>query len=73
MKNSPKDKKRDQIPFNHEFCDSFEQASKFGTYEIQPTADNPNMFPAISQGLPSENVAEIPEHFHEGVVPKLND
>ena len=25
--------------------------NKYGTYEIQPTADTDNVFPAISQGL----------------------
>ena len=28
-----------------------EQVNCFGTYEIQPTADNDNMYPAIAQGL----------------------
>ena len=50
-----------------------EMINTYGTYEIQPTADSEFMFPAISQGLPSKEVAEIPEHFHEGIVPKLND
>ena len=50
-----------------------EMINTYGTYEIQPTADNQYMFPAISQGLPSEDIAEIPKHFHEGIVPKLRD
>ena len=50
-----------------------EMVNTYGTYEIQPTADSKNMFPAISQGLPSEEVAHRPEHFHEGVVPQLRD
>lgn len=28
-----------------------EQVNCFGTYEIQPTADNDNMYPAIAQGF----------------------
>ena len=31
-----------------------ELLNKFGTYEIQPTADTENEFPAIAQGLPDE-------------------
>ncbi len=50
-----------------------EMVNTYGTYEIQATADTLNMFPALSQGLPSETIAEIPKHFHEGIVPKLND
>ena len=50
-----------------------EMINTYGTYEIQATADTEFMFPAISQGLPSEDVAKIPKHFHEGIVPKLND
>ncbi len=29
-----------------------EMVNKYGTYEIQPTADSDHMFPAIAQGLP---------------------
>ncbi len=50
-----------------------EMINTYGTYEIQATADTEFMFPAISQGLPSEDVAQIPKHFHEGIVPKLRD
>ena len=50
-----------------------EMINTYGTYEIQATADTEFMFPAISQGLPSEDIAEIPKHFHEGIVPKLID
>ena len=32
--------------------DDVELASEFGTYNIQPTADTDNAFPAIAQGLP---------------------
>ena len=36
--------------------DSFDAAdmlNKYGTYNIQPTANTQNLFPQISQGLPS--------------------
>ena len=32
----------------------FEQINKYGTYEIQPTADRADFFPAIAQGLPTQ-------------------
>lgn len=32
---------------------SFDLINKYGTYEIQPTADTDNPFPHISQGLPN--------------------
>ncbi len=35
---------------NPETCD--EILHKFGTYEIQPTAESDNNFPKIAQGLP---------------------
>ncbi len=31
---------------------AFELVDKYGTYEIQPTADTENSFPKIAQGLP---------------------
>lgn len=33
---------------------TFEQLNKYGTYEIQPTADRADWFPAIAQGLPTQ-------------------
>ncbi len=59
MNNPSNDKKENKIPFNHEFCDSFEQAKKFGTYEIQPSNDCDNQYPAISQGLSKKDAAKI--------------
>ena len=50
-----------------------EMINTYGTYEIQPTADSKNLFPAISQGLPSETVAHTPDNFDEGLIPKLNN
>lgn len=34
--------------------DCFELINKYGTYNIQPTADSDHDFPKIAQGLPSE-------------------
>ena len=45
MKKRKKDKKA-------ETADAFDMVNKYGTYEIQPTADSENEFPKISQGLP---------------------
>lgn len=48
-------------PFTEGFLDnpegSLEMVNKFGTYEIQPTADTANYFPAIAQGLPTQPTA----------------
>lgn len=33
---------------------AFELINKYGTYEIQPTADSDNKFPEIAQGLPKK-------------------
>ena len=33
---------------------SFDLVNKYGTYEIQPTADTDNPFPHIAQGLPKK-------------------
>lgn len=33
----------------------FDLLNKYGTYNIQPTADNENEFPEIAQGLPSDS------------------
>lgn len=32
----------------------FDLVNKYGTYNIQPTADTDNAFPKIAQGLPDE-------------------
>ncbi len=32
----------------------FDMVNKYGTYEIQPTADSDNEFPTIAQGLPKK-------------------
>ena len=38
--------------YDDDNIDSFTLARKFGTYNIQPTADTENEFPAIAQGKP---------------------
>ena len=35
--------------------DSEDIVNKYGTYNIQPTADTKNLFPQISQGLPRQD------------------
>ncbi len=35
--------------------DVFDMVNKYGTYNIQPTAQTENSFPYISQGLPKKN------------------
>jgi len=35
--------------------DSFEMVNKYGTYNIQDTANTENEFPQIAQGLPKIN------------------
>lgn len=39
-------------PFFGQPDDCFELINRYGTYNIQPTADTKNIFPAIAQGLP---------------------
>ena len=64
----PKDKRRDEqerggIPYDEtpmlhlfpgvpESC--FDLLNEYGTFELQPTCDTENEFPAIAQGLPDE-------------------
>ena len=48
--------------------DSFEQINKYGTYEIQPTAESDNKYPEIAQGYPKgrksgdEFTGIVPQH-----------
>ncbi len=49
-------------PVDGEPTDSWELINKYGTYEVQDTADTDNTFPTIAQGL-SDNVEDyLPEH-----------
>ena len=45
--------------------DAFGMVNKYGTYNIQPTADSDNEFPEIAQGLPKAKE-------HKEVEPELN-
>ena len=53
-KNSPQGP--DSVPFlmkqpiQGDMPDSMELVNRYGTYEIQPTADSQNFFPTIAQG-----------------------
>ena len=51
---------------NAQPTDTEELINKYGTYEIQPTSDSGNVFPAIAAGLASQ----IPRVQDDGVDPK---
>ena len=56
MKKPAKDPIKDpETPSSNDYSDypedSFDLVNKFGTYEIQPTADTSNIFPTVAQGL----------------------
>ena len=56
MKKHKKDKKQTDIKsISGQPLNAFDMVNKYGTYEIQPTADSENAFPKIAQGLPKEN------------------
>lgn len=44
--------------------DVFDMVNKYGTYEIQPTCDSDNEFPAISQGMPTD-IKQISKKFRK--------
>ena len=48
----------ESTPSSEDFRDTpetvIEQINKYGTYQIQPTADRADFFPAIAQGLPTQ-------------------
>ncbi|MBE6957177.1 MAG: hypothetical protein E7450_06960 [Ruminococcaceae bacterium] len=56
MSNKDTSRDREDVPFlmDQPVCgdepDSIQQVNRYGTYEIQPTADSHNFFPAIAQG-----------------------
>lgn len=55
MKNKKFNQDEMTIPLNDytgEPETSFDLINKYGTYEIQPTADTSHSFPKIAQGLP---------------------
>jgi hypothetical protein len=45
---------------------AFELINKYGTYNIQPTADTPNDFPAIAQGTPNYMEKRSRKFFRDG-------
>lgn len=55
-------RKRMKMPATQAFFgqpdDCFALINKYGTYNIQPTADTANPFPAIAQGLPRSLIEE---------------
>ncbi len=58
MKNKKNAEYDEHTPSSEDVRDTpetvFEQINKYGTYEIQPTADRADWFPAIAQGLPTQ-------------------
>ena len=58
-----------QIPVNNVVSQPetvYELINKYGTYEIQPTADSDNDFPKIAQGLPHEENRRVVDKDWEG-------
>lgn len=43
------------VPISDQPENVSELLNKYGTYEIQPTADTQNKYPAIAQGLPKKD------------------
>lgn len=41
-------------PFFGQPEDTFELINKYGTYNIQPTNEQENLFPMVTQGLPKK-------------------
>ena len=55
MSKKDKDKKISAVnPPQGDVFDAEDTVNKFGTYNIQPTADTKNLFPQISQSLPNQ-------------------
>lgn len=69
MKNKRKQNVPTQIPANNVVSQPetvYELINKYGTYEIQPTADSDNDFPKIAQGLPKEKNRKIVDKDWDG-------
>ncbi len=49
-------KKKKEITREYSETDAFDLVNKYGTYEVQDTADTDNLFPTIAQGLPNDNI-----------------
>lgn len=69
MKNKKQSKIPRQIPVNNIVSQPetvYELINKYGTYEIQPTADSDNDFPKIAQGLPKEENRKVVDNDWSG-------
>ena len=64
MENKKKITKGDYIVSQPETA--FELLNKYGTYEIQPTAESDNDFPKIAQGLPKQENRKIVDKDWDG-------
>ncbi len=51
-------KKRKNISRENSETDAFDLINKFGTYNIQPTADTSDLFPMIAHELPNKIMRE---------------
>ena len=60
MKENNKNKKisSDTAP-QGDVYDAEDVVNKYGTYNIQPTADTKNLFPQISHGLPTQKPDKV--------------
>ena len=71
MKNKKKNQKNPQIEIAANSVVSqpqtaYELINKYGTYEIQPTADSDNDFPKIAQGLPRQENRKVVDKDWDG-------
>lgn len=55
-----------RVPYaeNEHTKDVFDLVNQYGTYEIQPTADTENQYPAIAQGFNSKMVKTDRQNKH---------
>ena len=58
-KGMPYDETPMMNPFFGQPEDSFELINKYGTYNIQPTNEQENPFPAIAQALPTQEKDKV--------------
>ena len=54
VKNEKKDRTPSSTPIIGQPQTAFALINKYGTYEIQPTADSDNEYPTIAQGMPKK-------------------
>lgn len=69
-KGSKNGKLNQEIPVNNIVSQPqhsvYELINKYGTYEIQPTADSDNDFPKIAQGLPKQENRKVVDKDWDG-------